>query len=192
VGLFEPADGNLTPATFIIDEGSLALSALSLSASLTIFIENTSHQRDVTLVGSAEMAYTRGWPTSGTGVGVHHLPCGHLLWRTVGCDVEPKTDFGGPGLDADMRSAGTISILRAWRHDRDFGFLAHRLAWLRAPPRYLYWRRYRRWSPGVITSAGGSFCGLVFPVSTLMDIRWPALHINQSYGIRPSYFVASA
>src|SRR5262245_56052040 len=40
VGLFEPADGNLTPPIFIMDEGTLALAALFFIASLTSFFEN--------------------------------------------------------------------------------------------------------------------------------------------------------
>src|SRR5579864_9390016 len=40
VQLFEPADGNLTPLTFIIDLGSLQLSALFFIASLTSFFED--------------------------------------------------------------------------------------------------------------------------------------------------------
>src|SRR5690242_21912777 len=39
VQVFEPADGNLTPTTFIIDLGCLQLSALFFIASLTSFFE---------------------------------------------------------------------------------------------------------------------------------------------------------
>src|SRR5215813_6687899 len=42
VQIFEPADGNLSPLTFLIDLGCLQLSALFFVASLTSFFENKS------------------------------------------------------------------------------------------------------------------------------------------------------
>jgi signal transduction histidine kinase len=86
--------------------------------------------------------------------------------------------------------AGGISILRAWRNDFDFGFLAILTVGF-VLPGFLYWRRYQRWSPGVITSAGGFLLwGLVFPIGAFMDWKWPSLHVNPELWNTPKLFVA--
>ena len=69
VQMFEPADGNLTPLTFMIDLGSLQLSALCFVASLTSFFEdNRLTFCLLALTGVPALAYTAGlayelnWP----------------------------------------------------------------------------------------------------------------------------------
>jgi two-component system, NtrC family, sensor kinase len=192
VGLFEPADGNLTPSIFIIAAGSLALSALFFIGSLTTFIENTKSTIGMlTLLGFPMMAYT---------VGLAYERDWRLLY--IFCLV--VVFYGAPlfvtltrRLTAEALGwmpisifAGTISILRAWRHDRDFGFLAMLTVGF-ALPAFLYWRRYRRWSPGVITSAGGFLLwGLVLPLSNWMAINRPETHINAELWNTPKFFVA--
>jgi len=85
---------------------------------------------------------------------------------------------------------GTIAISRAWHHNYDFGFQAMLCIGF-ALPGFLYWRRYPRWSPGVITTVGGFLLwGSVFPVSTLTDRYAPALHINPEFWNTPKFFVA--
>jgi two-component system, NtrC family, sensor kinase len=192
VGLFEPADGNVTPATFIIDEGSLALSALFFIGSLTVFLENTKLTCVMlTLLGLPTMAYTAGLAYERD-------------WRALYVICLVVIFYGAPlfvTLTQRLTSeclgwmpisvlAGTISIVHARRHDRDFGFLAMLTVGF-ALPAFLYLRRYRRWSPGVITSAGGFLLwSLVFPVSTFMNVRWPALHMNRELWNTPKFFVA--
>jgi two-component system NtrC family sensor kinase len=83
-----------------------------------------------------------------------------------------------------------MSIQHIWSHDHDFGFLAILTIGF-ALPAFFYWRRYRRWSPGVITSAGGFLLwGAVFPVGMLLDAKWPDLHINPELWNTPKFFVA--
>src|SRR5262245_47582577 len=68
-GLFEPADGNLSPGLFILEEGSLALAALFFVASLTSFFENRKQTITLLLLGGvpslayiAGMGYEKKWP----------------------------------------------------------------------------------------------------------------------------------
>src|SRR5262249_48623677 len=61
VQIFEPPDGNLTPVTFMIDLGSLQLSALFFVASLTSFYENKKLGLGLlALTGIPVMASTAG------------------------------------------------------------------------------------------------------------------------------------
>jgi two-component system NtrC family sensor kinase len=87
-------------------------------------------------------------------------------------------------------SVGTWSIYRAWQHDYDAGYLATlTIAYLVAG--WLFWKAYPRWSPGVITSAGGFMLwALVFPLSTYLGTSYPTLAINQEIWNTPKFFVA--
>jgi signal transduction histidine kinase len=192
VGLFEPADGNLTPGIFMIDEGCLALAGLFFVASLTIFLEDTKLTFGLLLLAgvpamayTAGLAYERDWPLlyiSCLAVMFYGIPIFVTLFRKL-----TKEALGWMPI---CIVAGTISIFSAWQHDRVFGFVAL-LTVSFVLPSFLYWRRYRRWSPGVITGAGGFLLwGLVFPAGILLDTKWPTLHINPELWNTPKFFVA--
>ena len=55
----------------------------------------------------------------------------------------------------------------------------------------LFWKRYPRTSPGVISVAGGFLLwGAVFPVATWLSIHFPKLNLNEELWNVPKYFVA--
>ncbi len=55
----------------------------------------------------------------------------------------------------------------------------------------LFWKRYRRASPGVIAVSGGFLAwGAVFPVGALLDHYLPKLQMNPELWNVPKYFVA--
>jgi signal transduction histidine kinase len=55
----------------------------------------------------------------------------------------------------------------------------------------LYWLRFPRRSPGVLTVLGGFLCwGLVFPAATLLAAAYPAAHLNPELWNVPKFFVA--
>ena len=55
----------------------------------------------------------------------------------------------------------------------------------------LFWRRYARFSPGVISVAGGFLLwGSVFPIATWLSIHNPNLNLNSELWNVPKYFVA--
>jgi len=192
VQLFEPPDGNLTPVTFIIDLGSLQLSGLFFIASLTSFFENTKLTVNLlALTGIPVMAYT---------VGLAY----ELDWRWLYISCAIILFYGSPLFVVLRRklivefyfwapiviATGTVAIVRAWRHQFIFGFMAI-LTLGFAMPGLLFWRRYPRWSPGVVTSAGGFLLwGAVFPLGAVLDAWAPALKVNPELWNTPKFFVA--
>ena len=192
VGLFEPATGNPPPIVLLLDEGALALSALVFVASLTSFAENTKLTAGLLALGglpiamyAAGDAYDRQWRWPYI-ICLAALFFGMPLYVTLFRRVTREALYWMP----ISIIAGAMSILHIWRHDRDFGFLAILTIGF-ALPGLFYWRRYRRWSPGIITSAGGFLLwGAVFPVGMLLDAKWPDLHINPELWNTPKFFVA--
>src|SRR5580765_1081944 len=192
VQLFEPPDGNLTPVTFIIDLGSLQLSGLFFIASLTSFFENTKLTVNLlALTGIPVMAYT---------VGLAY----ELDWRWLYISCAIILFYGSPLFVVLRRklivefyfwapiviATGTVAIVRAWRHQFIFGFMAI-LTLGFAMPGLLFWRRYPRWSPGVVTSAGGFLLwGAVFPLGAMLDAWAPTLKVNPELWNTPKFFVA--
>ena len=86
--------------------------------------------------------------------------------------------------------SGTVVLVRAWRHDFDFGLNAT-LTYGFALPGFLFWRRYPRWSPGVVTSAGGFFTvGRGVSRGSHAGCVGPDLKVNPELWNTPKYFVA--
>jgi signal transduction histidine kinase len=192
VQIFEPADGNLTPVTFMIDLGALQLSALFFVASLTTFFESKKLTFSLlVLTGIPVMAYTAGLAYE-------------LKWRVLYIACIAVVFYGSPLFVLLRRKlivdfllwapavavAGTVAIVKAWHGNFDFGFLTL-LSLGFGLPGFLFWRRYRRWTPGVLTTAGGFLLwGAVWPVGWLMDTYLPQLKVNPELWNTPKFFVA--
>ncbi|HEY5030468.1 MAG TPA: HAMP domain-containing sensor histidine kinase [Candidatus Angelobacter sp.] len=192
VQLFEPADGNLTPVTFMIDLGCLQLSALYFIASLTSFFEDKRLTFSLlALTGVPSLVYTAGLAYE-------------LNWRWLYISCAAIIFYGAPLFVALRRKivvqfflwapivavTGSVAIVRAWQGHYDFGFLAS-LTLGFALPGFLYYRRYPRWSPGVVTSAGGFLLwGAVFPTAQIMSTWAPNLKVNPELWNTPKFFVA--
>lgn len=189
---FDPVDGSGSPLIFIADQGTLQIAAMFFIASLTSFSQN----RKLTLSFLA----LAGVPMTGY-ISAAAYGCD---WRSVYIACSAAIFFGTPLFIASFRkltlqsaawipvavAAGFFSVYRAWHHDYLFGFLAA-LALGFGMPGFLYWRRYRRWSPGVITSAGGFMLwGLVFPLGQLQHVYFPKLQVNPELWNTPKFFVA--
>jgi len=188
---FVPGAGN-SPFVWVLSWGSLQLSAIFFVASLTSFFENRKLTRGLValftvpmMTYTAALAYDCNWRSL-------YIGCSALLF------------FGLPifiGLARKLRHialvwvaptilAGVIAIAQAWRHQYDFGFLAL-LTLGFGLPSFLYLRRYKRWSSGVITSAGGFLLwGSVFPLGYLAAVHFPNLKINPELWNTPKFFVA--
>ena len=192
VQIFEPADGNLTPLTFLIDLGCLQLSAMYFIASLTSFFENSRLTLSLlTLTGAPALAYTAGLAYE-------------LNWRWLYICCAATIFFGAPLFVVLRRKVvatfyvwapivaitGIVAMVQAWHGHYAFGFLAI-LTLGFAFPGFLFYRRYPRWSPGVVTSAGGFLLwGAVFPLGRLLDVWAPTLKINPELWNTPKFFVA--
>ena len=116
VQVFEPADGNLTPLTFMIDLGSLQLSALYFVASLTSFFEDKRLTFSLlTLTGVPALAYTAGLAYE-------------LNWRWLYISCAAIIFYGAPLFVVLRRKVvatfyvwapivaitGTVAMVRAW------------------------------------------------------------------------------
>jgi len=192
VQIFEPPDGNLTPVTFMIDLGCLQLSALFFIASLTSFFESIKLTIGLLLVtGTPIMAYTAGLAYElkrrplyivCLAIIFYGAPLFVLLLRKLIIDFLIWAPI--------VVATGTVAIVKAWHGNFDFGFLALLTLGFMLPG-FLFWRRYQRWTPGVLTSAGGFLLwGAVFPVGCLMDTYLPQLKVNPELWNTPKYFVA--
>ena len=86
--------------------------------------------------------------------------------------------------------AGIWGCVAQWRGDSDPGAIAI-LALAFAIPGILFWRRYPRFSPGVVAVTGGFLCwGAVFPVGNTLLRLVPHLTLNPELWNVPKYFVA--
>lgn len=192
VQVFEPADGNLTPLTFMIDLGSLQLSALCFVASLTSFFED--HRLTfclLALTGVPVLAYTAGLAYELKGRWLY-ISCAAIIFYGAPLFVvlRRKIIFDFFLWAPIVIITGTVAIVRAWHGHFAFGFLAI-LTLGFALPGFLFYRRYPRWSPGVVTSAGGFLLwGAVFPVGQMLDVWAPNLKINPELWNTPKFFVA--
>jgi signal transduction histidine kinase len=192
VQLFEPPDGDLSPLLFIADQGSLQLSALFFIASLTSFLERVKLTAALLTVTSVPV------------IGYVLAEAYNCDWRSVYIACSVVVFLGTPLFIALVRRpalksslwipfvvvAGSISIAHAWRHEYDFGFLAI-LTLGFGMPGFLFFRRYARWSPGVITSGGGFLLwAAVFPIGQWLFVSHPNLHVNPELFNTPKLFVA--
>lgn len=192
VDLFQNPQGDLPPGLATISDGFLALSALFFIASLTVFYENRRLTIGLLcLTGIPVMLYAAAidfeWKSR-----VIYFVCIALLFfgTPVYVTAFRRLTSEALGWMPLAIAAGGISIVRAWRGDVNLGFLAILTVGF-ALPGFLFWRRYRRWSPGVITSALGFLLwGLVWPIGGFMDWNWPNLHVNPELWNTPKLFVA--
>jgi two-component system NtrC family sensor kinase len=192
VQIFEPPDGNLTPVTFMIDLGALQLSALFFTASLTSFFEDQKLTWSLlALTGIPVLAYTAGLAYE-------------VQWRPLYIACIVVIFYGSLVFAVSLRkptkvfacwapvvfAVGTMALVRAWNGRFNFGFLGL-LTLGFAMPGFLFWRRYQRWTPGVLTSAGGFLLwGAVFPIGSLLDMYAPQLKVNPELWNTPKFFVA--
>ncbi len=192
VQVFEPADGNLTPLTFMIALGSLQLSALYFVASLTSFFEDTRLTFSLlTLTGVPALAYTAGLAYELNWRWLYIACAAIIFYGTIVFVVLRRKVFATFFVWAPIVAVtGTVAVVRAWHGHYNFGFLAI-LTLGFAFPGFLYFRRYPRWSPGVVTSAGGFLLwGAVWPIGAMLDAWAPNLKINPELWNTPKFFVA--
>ncbi len=191
-GIFEPPIADDPPMIFIMAWGSLQLSAVFFVASLTSFFENKQMTRRlIVVVGlpvtvyTAALAYGCEWRSV-------YIACLGLAFLAPPVFLLSNRKYATRTFlwMPILALLGAFAIVKSWHHQFDFGFLALLTAGF-SMPAFLYWRRYRRWSPGVLTSAGGfALWGAVFPVGVLVSTWAPNLKINPELWNTPKFFVA--
>ena len=191
--IFPPRQGFLGNVLFAISFGSLQLSATIFVASLTSFAEEK--RKTWILLGLTSLpvlVYTI-------------LGSFNLNYRSIYIACLALIFFGTPAFIFRFRrpllpaaivwmppmvAAGVWSIYRAAHNDPNIGFLAT-LTLGFGLPGFLFWRRYHRFSPGVMTTAGGFFLwGAVFPLGVLTDKFFPSLQTPEDLWNVPKFFVA--
>lgn len=191
-GIFEPAAADDPPIIFTIAWGALQLSAVFFVASLTSFFENKQMTRRLILmvglpvtIYTAALGYGCNWRSVYIAclVMVFIAPSIYLIANRT---YTTRSWLWMPPL----AMVGAFAVYKSWHSQFDFGFLALLTAGF-SMPAFLYWRRYRRWSPGVLTSAGGfALWGAVFPLGVLLASWVPNLKINPELWNTPKFFVA--
>jgi signal transduction histidine kinase len=194
--VFLPREGYLGNLIGTISYSSLQISAVLFIASLSSFVENRRKTWVLVALTSVPMLVFAGvesFAVSGAQFRVVNTIClAVTFFAPFGFIVFPprKLALGRHIWIPVLAACGAWSIYRLWQGDPDTGFNAA-LTLGFGVPGFLFWRRYRRWSPAVITSVGGFLLwGLVFPVGMLVDARFPGLNINGEIWNVPKFFVA--
>ena len=195
VEAFQNRSGLMGHILDTIDWGSLQVSATLFVASLTSFVEDKLKTRTLIALTAIPVLVYTAVNSFATDVSQFHLAytlCLAVVFFGTAAFLlsrRPRTPIVLAWIPI-LVITGAWAIYKVWRNDPDTGFNAT-LALGFGVPGFLFWRRYRRWSPGVITSAGGFLLwGLVFPVGVLTDIAFPNLHINPEIWNVPKFFVA--
>jgi two-component system NtrC family sensor kinase len=176
-----------------IDCSALQLSALVFIASLTTYVENKKKTWQLLalscppiLIYSFVYGFKRDWRL------VYALCLAVLYFGNVifGFLRPVKERFDQISRLILVALVGAFSIYSAWRHDYDVGFEAT-LTLTFFITGWLFWKIYRRFSPGVITSVGGFLLwSAVFPLDIFLDYYAPNAQINPELWDTPKYFVA--
>jgi len=182
-----------------MDWGSLQVSATLFVASLTSFVEDKSRTWTLLALTSLPvLVYTSAnlMEPDGPQYGTHYRPlytiCLTIVFFATAAFLLIRRKLTPVLLtwSSILVLTGAWAIYKVWQNDPDTGFNATLTLGFGAPA-FLFWRRYRRWSPGVITSAGGFLLwGLVFPVGVFLAIKYPSLQINGEVWNVPKFFVA--
>lgn len=194
MGIFEPRDGTLGNLVYTIDTGSLQVSATLFIAALTEFLDDK--RRILTLLALIALpaivfSATASFATDGSQFRVVNTICLAVRFFAPPIFIISQRKAKLPGIPwfVVLGATGAWSIYRIWHNDMDTGFNALLMIGF-AIPGVLFWKTYRRWTPGVIASVGGFLLwGLVFPLGMLAD-KFPNLHINGEIWNVPKFFVA--
>lgn len=196
VGIFEPKGGSPAKLVSAIDLGSLQVAATLFLASLTSFVEDrrkTWALLAVTalpgLIFCADMAYA----VDGSQFRPLNTLClAIVFFAPVAFIFVPrhKTDPACVLWAPVLIVAGVASIYSVWQNDPDFGFTAMRTLGFGVPG-FLFWRRYRRWSPAIITNVCGFVLwAAIFPSAMILGKYFPNLPLNPELWNVPKFFVA--
>jgi two-component system, NtrC family, sensor kinase len=192
-GIFQVKPGKLDDLLYCINYGSLQVAAMLFVASLTSFVEQ--RRRTWTLLALTTIPVSIYTIAASFDWNYRALYMGCIAVLFFGPAIfilrfrrkfTPESIAWMPVVLA----TGAWGIYRAWNNDPAFGFLAS-LTIGYVLPGLLFWNRYRRFSPGVITTAGGFLLwGAVFPLGVFMAKFFPHVQTPDDLWNTPKFFVA--
>jgi two-component system, NtrC family, sensor kinase len=193
IQVFETHTGTIEHIVESIDLASLELSGVVFVVSMLRSVENHFRRTALLYLLAVPTAFhataiTFEWPVRGALVAA-------LAVLTVGSVAFVFLEEGTESAFA-RTLAGIVVVTGAWAiHNQWLGssdFAVNAILTLSfgvCGP--LFWKRVRRWSPGVAAVAGGFVAwGAVFPVGALVQHFYPALVINGELWNVPKFFVA--
>lgn len=198
--IFDPQNKYLAAIVSSIDIGSLQVAAMLFVASLTAFVDDKRKTWTLlavtalpVIVYSVVLCTALSFGLDGS----HFRPVYTLCQLVV--FLGPIVFIFNSGRKPRVWGLMWIPILvmtaawtiyRIWHNNPDTGVEAT-LALGFGIPGFLFWRRYRHWSPGVITNVGGFLLwGMVWPMGALLDRYFPNLPPNAEIWNVPKFFVA--
>ena len=193
VQVFEGGTGNLEALYECIDLVALELSGIVFLTSLTMIVEN--RKRAAWLFSAlavpaafhgiaAQFDWHLRWPMAAA------LACFFGAAAAYTIYANRKASPFVVTLVAAFTLTGCWAVYHQIRGSADEGVIAI-LATAFGVCGVLYWRRFPRATPGVLTVVSGFFAwGSVFPVGSFLAQSHPNLHINPELWNVPKYFVA--
>jgi two-component system NtrC family sensor kinase len=191
--IFEGGEGPLAMASAAIDLGALELAGIIFMISSSAFVERKARRYALLVLLGAPavfhaVAATYGWEipkTMAVALGVIFLTN-----ATLSLVRFPRPTLYHMSVAAVLIAAGTWSVAAQLRGDPDPAAIAI-LTTSYGLCGVFYWKRYPRFSAGVLSVAGGFLAwGAVFPAAALLERFHPALKVNPELWNVPQYFVA--
>jgi len=190
--VFEPKAGNLGKLIYILDLGALQLAGIVFIVSLTVLGEVRRRRRALlVLLVIPILVYTTAY-SFGLDIRWLYIICLAILFFGSSAFVfaqRPRIPFP-VWIMAPLFICGSWAIYSAARQKYSTGVIIL-LAVIYTLPGLLFPRRFRIWSPGVITVAAGFICwGMVFPLGILQSRYWPNWPASPELWNVPKFFVA--
>jgi len=190
---FETHTGTIESIIESIDLGALELSGVVFLVSMTLAAEHAPKRAALLAVMGVPTAFhaaaaTFNWPlprTMAAALGLVFFGGAALLLL-----LRPKPQRFGIVVALLLSAAGIWAIKEQLRGSPDFGILAL-LTLTFGLCGILFWRRYPRYSPGVLLVSFGFLAwGGVFPAGAMIDHFAPGLKVNPELWNVPKFFVA--
>jgi signal transduction histidine kinase len=193
VGVFETRTGAIEKIFESIDLGALELSGVVFVVSMILSVEDRARRLVLLSILGGPAAFHAVGVAFGWNIPVT-LSMALALFFFGGAAfailVSPRRILFQYCVAIVFTATGIWAVRDQLRGNADFGILAI-LTLTFGLCGFLYWNRYPRLSPGVITVTGGFLCwGAVFPVASLLGQYVPTLQVNPELWNVPKYFVA--
>jgi signal transduction histidine kinase len=193
IQIFETNTGALQNILLSIDIGALELSGVVFAISMTQAVDDRANRRVMLAVLAIPTAFHATAAVFDWHIySLMTLALGTIFFGGAAFALRsfPRTKPYAIGIAIVLAITGIWAMHDQLRGSSDLGINAI-LTLTFALCGILFWKRYPRPSPGVITVAGGFVAwGAVFPAGALLDHFLPKLQVNPELWNVPKFFVA--